>query len=65
MIFWLILVITAGPTAQTTRMMHVGNFSTLAECQSAAKAAAFVGLGPTTRNFVCVQANTQGINPPN
>jgi hypothetical protein len=65
MIFWLILVITAGPTAQTTRMMHVGNFSTLADCQSAAKSAAFVGLAPTTRNFVCVQANTQGINPPN
>jgi hypothetical protein len=65
MIFWLILVVTAGPTAQTTRMMHVGNFSTLAECQSAAKAAAFVGLAPTTRNFVCVQANTQGISPPN
>jgi hypothetical protein len=64
MIFCLILVVTAGANAQTPKMMHVGNFSSLAECQSAAKAAAFVGGGATTRNFVCVQANTQGINPP-
>ena len=64
MVFWLILVVTAGANAQIPKMMHVGNFSSLAECQSAAKAAAFVGGGATTRNFVCVQANTQGINPP-
>jgi hypothetical protein len=64
MIFWLILVATAGPNAHEARMMHVGNFSSLEECQSAGKAAAFVGAGPTTRNFVCVQANTQGIDPP-
>ena len=65
MIFWLIFVMTAGPNAHEARMMHVGNFSSLEECQSAAKAAAFIGGGPTTRNFVCVQANSQGINPPN
>ena len=64
MIFWLILVVTAG-NAQFPRTIHVGNFASMADCQSAAKTATFVGLGPTTRNFVCVQANTQGINPPN
>ena len=65
MIFWLILVITADPNARSPRMMHVGNFSTLAGCQSAAKTAAFVGSGPTTRSFVCAQANIQATNLPN
>ena len=50
MIFWLILVVTAGPNAHEARMMHVGNFSSLEDCQSAGKGAAFVGAGPTTQS---------------
>ena len=60
MVIWLVLAI-ASPNASNTApaMMHIGNYSTIKACETAAKEATYPG--PLANNaqptFVCVRAN--------
>ncbi len=76
MVYWLILVLSGGVTAQgvggTPNFpygMHVGNFPSMAACEAAAKDAKLL---PVRQNglavvsgFVCVRAQGDGVNAPN
>ena len=63
MIFWLMLYTTVG------QPVHVGNYSTLASCQTAAKQAVLINpfapkVAAPFYGFVCVQANDGTTKPP-
>jgi hypothetical protein len=65
MTFWLVLLLAGGSA------LHVGNYVSLASCQTAAKQAVeYIPPGPRptagiSYNLVCVQAAESGANPPN
>jgi hypothetical protein len=65
-IFWLILY--WNPNGGVATAMHVGNFSSAANCQAAADAAIGVDTNPGGKvsgfTFVCVQAHDVGTLPP-
>ncbi|KAB2910880.1 MAG: hypothetical protein F9K29_23925 [Hyphomicrobiaceae bacterium] len=75
MVYWLILVISGGVTAQgasgipsNPQAMHVGNFPSLAACEAAAREAKLI---PVRQNgllvvggFICVRAQGEGVNAP-
>ena len=68
-LFWLVLIAYGGPGAEVRHnpaMLHVGNFSSLSECQKAA-------LNSTSKQhpalranvtYYCVQANDANTQPP-
>lgn len=63
MTFWLVLLLAGGSAP-----LHVGNYTSLAACETAAREAALFNPGPGARvphNFICVQANESGTKPPN
>ena len=68
MVIWLVLVV-AGPNSYNSSpvMMHVGNYSSLSACQTAAKSATYP-VRPLANNaqptFMCIQANDAGSKPP-
>jgi hypothetical protein len=66
MIYWLILVMIAGD-GNRSALLHVGNFKSYTQCQTAAKGATYP-VWPTTSTahqaFVCVQANQVGTSQP-
>ena len=60
--FWLVLLLSGGSTP-----LHVGTFSSMANCEAAARAAVLVTpklRAPISRNFICVQANDSGTHSP-
>jgi hypothetical protein len=60
MIFWLVMY-TIGSGSY---MLHVGNFSTMPACLSAANSPQFGGRGGgSVPAFACVQANYQSTKP--
>jgi hypothetical protein len=70
MTFWLVLLVSGGSAP-----LHVGTFTTLASCETAAKqavpynpgapSAPHVNYNFVNYNFVCVQASEPGAQPPN
>jgi len=62
MTFWLMMYFVSGSP------VHVGNYATLASCQTAARQAALVNpyprVSPPWYGFVCLQANEMGTKPP-
>ena len=62
MVFWLILVLGSGEA------LHVGNFTTSAACEAAAKKAVMVSPNaaapPPYLGFLCVQSNETTTRPP-
>lgn len=68
MMIWLVLVI-AGPNVYNAApvMMHVGNYTSYAACESAAKSATYPvrPLANTAQpTFICIKANDPGSKPP-
>jgi hypothetical protein len=63
MTFWLILTLYGGGNSGTFAL-HVGNFASMAECVTAGKGAQIATTGRDVA-FVCVQANGNGMQPPN
>ena len=60
--FWLVLLLSGGSAP-----LHVGTFSSMANCEAAARAAVLVTpelRAPIPRNFICVQANDSGTRSP-
>jgi hypothetical protein len=68
MIVWWLVLVTVGGGGPNVPMIHVGTFSSLANCQAAANGAAPVDTVPggkvTGFVFTCVQANDSGSSPP-
>jgi hypothetical protein len=69
MTFWLVLLVSGGSAP-----LHVGNFTTLASCETAAKQAIQYNPAPSAPrvnysfvnyNFICLQASENGAQPPN
>ncbi len=76
MTFWLVLIALNGSGSNSTpALMHVGNYSSVADCDKAAKATTNAPVGPITALpslgptigvwFMCVQASESGTTPPN
>jgi hypothetical protein len=67
-VYWLVLIVLGTtPTTQATsgRLLHVGNFPTMSDCEYAAKNASIIQKAPVfDATFVCLQANVAGTNPP-
>ena len=68
MVFWLVLVIAGTNTSNPAPvLMHVGNYTSSSECQTAAKGASYPVRSLTNTSqptFICIQANDAGSKPP-
>jgi len=76
MVYWLILVLSGGVPAQGVGgtpnfpySMHVGNFTSMAACEAAAKEAKLLPLRQNglvvVSGFVCVRAQGDAASAPN
>jgi hypothetical protein len=66
MVYWLILFFGLSANSPPTAI-HVGNFRSMAACESAAKRATFVAADSKAmpaHTFACVQANETNTQPP-
>ena len=64
MIVWLVLVLTG---LDSPRMMHVGNFTSFADCEKAAAAHTAPAKAPNNPpqvTMLCIPANAIGSQPP-
>jgi hypothetical protein len=59
--FWLILSLASGSSP-----LHVGTFSSMANCEAAGKAAIVISPtpAPLPHNFICAQTREAGAAPP-
>jgi hypothetical protein len=69
MTFWLILITAVGTNGSAT-VTHIGNFSSLANCQNFARSATYPVTPPSLQDYakikmLCVQANDAQTKPPN
>jgi len=68
MIVWLVLVLTGfSPGSDSPRMMHVGNFTSFADCEKAAAAHTAPAKAPNNPpqvTMLCIPANAIGSQPP-
>ncbi len=60
LIYWLVLITANG------NALHVGNFSAMDSCKTAASQAQLLAHsgGPLAYNLMCIQANDQTTDPP-
>jgi hypothetical protein len=68
MIVWLVLVVSGFATgSESPRMMHVGNFTSYADCEQAATAHTMPVKAPNNPpqvTMLCIPANQLGSQPP-
>ncbi|SHH03073.1 hypothetical protein SAMN05443248_3436 [Bradyrhizobium erythrophlei] len=68
MVFWLLLIVT-GANGYDPVIKHIGNYTSLTNCQNFAMSATYPVLNPNQRirpviTMICVQAKDAGSNPP-
>jgi hypothetical protein len=68
-VYWLMMIVTTGPATEGRNLaLHVGNFSSLANCdvggRESARIVAATPNAVTAVTFLCVRTNDERSSPP-